>query len=88
MMSMPDPNGDGCSYKGHHIAPGDTYRDMDACMSCNCGKDSSMQCCGFGHQAGVFAIPDSCYMLKDGCSFKIVSAHNHLEPCDTTLNYN
>ncbi|XP_033764330.1 beta-microseminoprotein-like [Pecten maximus] len=85
MLALPGPDGAGCTYRGHHIAAGDTYRDMDSCMSCSCGTDSSMQCCGFGHAAGVFSLPDGCFMLKDGCDFKIVSSQNHLQPCQFSI---
>ncbi|XP_060069305.1 beta-microseminoprotein-like [Ylistrum balloti] len=85
MYALPDPGADGCVYNGHHIATGDSYRDMDRCFSCSCGTDNSMQCCGFGHQAGVFEIPDGCYMLKNGCNFKIVNAQDHSKSCVTTV---
>ncbi|XP_021346801.1 beta-microseminoprotein-like [Mizuhopecten yessoensis] len=84
-MSLHNATAEGCEYNGRQIAAGDSYRDMDTCISCSCGHDNSIQCCGFGHQAGVFAVPDGCFMLKNGCDFKIVSTQNHLMPCSAPV---
>ncbi|KAL4240261.1 hypothetical protein ACF0H5_001055 [Mactra antiquata] len=61
---------------------------IEKCEKCTCSSSSdgqgvAMSCCGYGINAGVFAPPDGCKIIRgdDGCSMKVVTIQDESKSC-------
>lgn len=72
-----------CLYKDSIRVPyRQSYRDENTCQDCSC-KDSGLECCGFGNNAGAFHV-EGCIEKKDGCYSTYVDANDPTKPCPST----